>query len=153
MRSLAYHRNSRCFSSTRRFAEANPSGDGRSRLPFRVHREVFVLEMLGDARRPLRFDFFSRGIERVVSFAAFWRAAHVSSRVRKRNSRFGQASKFHGLLRCNSEWKRLRIGEADVFARKNDDASRDEAEILAGMEHFGHPVHRSFFVRLAPTLD
>src|SRR5207249_9865225 len=135
MRSLAYARNSRCFSPTRRFAEANPSGDGRSRLPFRVHREVFVLEMLGDARRSLRFDFFSRGIERVVSFAAFWRAAHVSSRVRKRNSRFGQANKFHGLLRGDRQWQRLRISEADVFARKNDDTPRDEPEIFAGMEH------------------
>src|SRR5437762_14294790 len=118
-------------------------------LSFRIDREMFILEMLGNARRPLRFDFFSRGIERVVSFTTLFCAAHVSGRMRKRNSRFGQANKFHGLLRCNSEWQRLRISEADVFARKNDDASRDEAEVLAGMEHFGHPVHRSFFVRRA----
>src|SRR6266480_2165030 len=145
MRSLAYHRNSRCFSSARPGSpkRIRPAADVRA-LPFRVHREVFVLEMLGDARRPLRFDFFSRGIERVVSFAAFWRAAHVSSRVRKRNSRFGQANKFHGLLRCNSEWQRLRISEADVFARENDNTPRDETKIFAGVQHFSEPIHRAF---------
>src|SRR5947207_9671527 len=122
-------------------------------LSFRIDRKVFILEMLGNARRPLRFDFFSRGIERVVSFAAFWRAAHVSSRVRKRNSRFGQANKFHGLLRGDRQWQRLRISEADVFARKNDDTPRDEPEIFAGMEDFCQPVHRAFFIGRAHTFD
>src|SRR5438046_4006843 len=122
-------------------------------LSFRIDRKVFILELLGNARRPLRFDFFSRGIERVVSFAAFWRSTHVSSRVRKRNSRFGQANKFHGLLRCNSEWQRLRISEADVFARKNDNTPRDETKIFAGVQHFSEPVHRAFFVRRAHAFD
>ncbi len=73
--------------------------------------------------------------------------------MRQRDSRFGHADEFHRLLRRDREWQRFRIGKADVFARKDYDASRDETEIFAGMQHFGEPVHRAFFVRCAHAFN
>ena len=73
--------------------------------------------------------------------------------MRQRDSRFGHADEFHRLLRRDREWQRFRIGKADVFARKDYDASRDETEIFAGMQHFGEPVHRAFFVRGAHAFN
>ena len=119
---------------------------GARALPFWIHREMFVLEMFRDPLGLFHFDFFGRGIQRVIRFAAFRRAAHVSGGMRQRDSRFGQADKFHRLLRRDRERQRLRIGEADVFARKDHDAPRDETEIFAGMQHFREPVHGAFFV-------
>ena len=102
-------------------------------LAFRIHREMFVLEPLGDALRLFHFDPFGRGIERVVSLAAFWRTAHVSGGMRQGNSSFWQPDKFHGLLRRDSEGQRFRISKAYVFTRENDDAPGDEPEIFAGV--------------------
>src|ERR1043166_5710029 len=74
-----------------------------------IDREMFVLEMLRHAFGLLHFNFFRSGVERVVRFAAFRCATHVSGRVGERNARFGHADKFHGLLRCNRQRQRFRI--------------------------------------------
>ena len=73
--------------------------------------------------------------------------------MRQGNSSFGQADKFHGLLRGDSKWQRFGIGETNIFARENDNASRDKTEILTGMQHFRKPVHGGFFVRRAHAFD
>ena len=73
--------------------------------------------------------------------------------MRERNARLGHTDKFHRLLRRDGQRQCIRIGEADVFASKNDDASRDETEIFAGMEHFSEPVHRAFFIGRTHAFD
>src|SRR6266513_2860671 len=93
-------------------------------LPFRIHREIFVLEILRDLPGLFHLDFFDRGIQLIVSFPALRGAAHVSGGMRQRDSRFGHADEFHRLLRRDREWQRFRIGKADVFARKDYDPSR-----------------------------
>ena len=65
----------------------------------------------------------------------------------------GHPDKFHCLLRRDRERQRFRISEADVFARENDDAPRDETKIFAGMQHFREPVDRAFFIRSAHAFD
>ena len=114
---------------------------------------MFVLEMLRDALCLFHLDLFGRGVQRVVGFAAFRRATHVSGGMRERNTRFGQPDKFDRLLRGDGEWERFRIGQTNVFAGKNDDAPRDETEIFTGMQHFREPVYRAFFVRSAHAFD
>jgi hypothetical protein len=57
-------------------------------LAVRIHREMFVLKTLPDALCLFHLDLFSRGIQRVISFAAFLCATHVSSGMRQRNSCF-----------------------------------------------------------------
>src|SRR5207249_2925524 len=61
--------------------------------------------------------------------------------------------KFHGLLRRDRQWQCFGISETDIFARENNDAPRDEPEILAGVEHFREPIHGAFFIRSAHTFD
>ena len=79
-------------------------------LAFRVYREMLVLEVFRHALCLFHLDLFGRGVERVVGFAAFRRATHVSGGMRQRNTRFGQPDKFRGLLRRNGEWLCFWIG-------------------------------------------
>src|SRR5438874_392130 len=80
-----------------RLATANPVADGRA-LALRVNREMFVLKTLGNALCLLQLDLFGRGVERVVGFAALFRAAHVGGRVRQRNPCLRQTDEFNRLL-------------------------------------------------------
>ena len=66
-------------------------------LRFWIYREMLVLEVLRDPFCLFHFNLFGGGIQSVVRFAAFRRAAHVSGRVRQRDARFGHANKFHRL--------------------------------------------------------
>src|SRR5437762_10778130 len=50
---------------------------------------------------------------RVISFAAFFGAAHICDRVRERNTRFRQADEFNRLLGGDGERQRFRISQAD----------------------------------------
>jgi hypothetical protein len=122
-------------------------------LCFRIDRKMFVLQALRDTLGLFHLDLFSRGIQRLVGFATFRRAAHVSGGMRERNTRFRHPDKFHGLLGGDRKWQRFRIGQADVFARENDDPTRDEAEIFAGVEHFREPVHGTLFIGSTHAFD
>ena len=97
---------------------------------------MFVLQALCHTLGLFHLNRFGCGIQRIVGFATFRRAAHVSSRMRQRDSRFRQANKFHCFLRRNCKWQRFRIGKPNIFARKNHDAPCDETEVFAGMKHF-----------------
>ena len=114
---------------------------------------MFVLETLSYALGLFHLYFFGRGIQGIVSFAAFRRAAHVGGGMRQGNSCFGQSDKFHGLLGRYGEGQRFRIGEAYVFASENDNAPRDETKIFASVQHFGEPVHGPFFIGRAHAFD
>ena len=92
---------------------------------------MLVLKMFRDALGLFHLDLLHRIIQRIVSLAVFRRATHVGDSMRERNARLGHTDKFHRLLRRDGQRQCIRIGEADVFAGKNDDASRDETEILA----------------------
>src|SRR5204863_7744588 len=101
--------------------------------PFWIYGEVFVLEIFRDALCLFHLNLFRGGIERVVGFTAFCCLAHVSSRMRERNARFGQADKFDGLLRRDRQRRRFWIGQAAVFACENYNAPRAEAKIFASV--------------------
>src|SRR6266511_3151715 len=64
-------------------------------LAFRINWEILVFEMFWDTFCLFCFDSFGCGVQRVVGFAAFRCAAHVSSSVPERDARFGHADKFH----------------------------------------------------------
>src|SRR6266536_2414439 len=78
--------------------------------PFRIYRKMFVLQMLRDTLGLFHFDLFDCGVQRVVRFATFGCAAHVSGRMRERDARFWHADKFHRLLRRDCQLQRFRIG-------------------------------------------
>jgi hypothetical protein len=94
---------------------------------------MFVLQLLRYTLRLFHLDLFDCAIQRVIGFAAFRGATHVSGSVRKRDARFRHADKFNGLLCRDRELQRFWIGKTDVFAGKNHDAPRDESEVFAGM--------------------
>ena len=114
---------------------------------------MFILQVFGDALGTFVLNFFRRCAKGFVGFAAFLRAAHVGGGVGEGNARFRHPDKFHRMLRGDRERKRFRIGEPDVFARKNHDAARDETKVFSGMEHFRQPINRAFFVRRAHAFD
>ena len=114
---------------------------------------MFVLQFFGHAFGLFGFDLLRRGAKRLVGFAIFWRATHVGGRVGEGNARFRHSDELDGLLRCDGERQRFGIGQADIFARKDDDASRDEAKVFAGVQHFREPVNRAFLVGRAHALD
>src|SRR5712692_6282410 len=58
-----------------------------------------------------------------------------------------------GLLRRHGNLQRLRIGESDVFGRRDDQAARDEQWILAGLQHPRQPVHGSIRIAAAHAFD
>ena len=122
-------------------------------LSLRIYREMLVFQMFRDAFGLFHFDLFGRGVECVVSFAAFLCPAHVSHSVSERNARLGHTDEFDGLLRCDRQQQRFRIGQANVLARKDDNASRDETKIFAGVEHFRQPIYGAFFIGSAHALD
>jgi len=84
---------------------------------------MFVLETLGNALGLFHLDLLRRSVQLIVRLPTFSGAAHISRGVRQRNSSFGHAHKFHRLLRRDRKLQRSRIGEANVFARENDDAT------------------------------
>src|SRR6476619_6675990 len=69
------------------------------------------------------------------------------------NARFRHSDKLHRLLRGDCERQRLGISQADIFARKDYDAARDETKIFAGVQHFRQPIDRTFFIRSAHALN
>ena len=88
-------------------------------------------------------SFFGRGVQRIVGFAAFFRAAHVGGGVGEWNPGFRQTDELNGLLRGDGEGQRLRISQANVLAREDNDAAGNEAKVFSGVQHFCQPVHRA----------
>src|SRR5438445_13400863 len=72
---------------------------GARTLPFRIHREIFVLEMLRDLPGLLPFDFFDPGIQLSIRFPTLRATAHLTLAIRPRDSRFGPSDEYHRLLR------------------------------------------------------
>jgi hypothetical protein len=58
-----------------------------------------------------------------------------------------------GLSRRDRDEQRARVGVADVLARGDHDAAREEPRILAALEHRGEVVHRGVGVAPAHRLD
>ena len=114
---------------------------------------MLVLQFLRNAFGLLGFDFLGRGTERFVGFAIFWRATHVGGGVGEGNARLRHPDELDGLLCRDGERQRFRIGQADVLACENNDASRDETKIFASMQHFREPIDRALFVGSAHALD
>jgi len=57
------------------------------------------------------------------------------------------------MMRGHGKWQRLRIGQADVLRRQDDQAARDKARVLVAGEHLGEPVQRGVRIAAAAALD
>jgi hypothetical protein len=67
--------------------------------------------------------------------------------------RFGHADEMCRLLRGDRNRQRPRIGQADVLAGQNDQATRDEHQVLAGLEHARQPVQGCIRIGAAHGFD
>ena len=65
----------------------------------------------------------------------------------------GMPTKWAACWAAIATWQRLRVGEADVLRRRDDQAPRDEHDVLAGLEHARHPVDGGVGVAAAHALD
>ena len=91
---------------------------------------VCIAEMLGDSEGAT-FAHLRRGLSNGHGAAIALRSgSHVNGGVRQDELSFGQTDKLDRLLRCDRYNESIRIGHAHVFARADDEASRDEANVL-----------------------
>ena len=65
----------------------------------------------------------------------------------------GQPDVLDGAGRRFGDEERVRIGEADVFGREDDEPARDEARVLARFEHAREPVQARIGIGAADRLD
>ena len=90
----------------------NGIAKGEGQLSLWIYREMFVFQMFRDAFGLFHLDLFGRGVECIVSFAAFLGPAHVSHSVSERNARLGHTDEFDGLLRGDGERERFGVDPA-----------------------------------------
>src|SRR4029077_1301365 len=67
----------RCWADCRKTARETFDAEGCS-LALWIYRKMLVLKLLGHGFGLFRLDLFGRGVQRIVRFAAFGRATHIS---------------------------------------------------------------------------
>ena len=112
-----------------------------------------VAEVSGHGESYPLLDIGLSGEERGVSAIGFGSGGEVDRAMGEGDLGFWEADKIGGLLGGDGEDEGLGIGEADVFAGEDDEASGDEAEVFARVEHFGEPVEGGVGVGAADTFD
>ena len=94
-----------------------------------------VAQVHGDLERAARLDVGQRLVDRDISTVALRRGRQVRRRLRQDNARLGHADHMHALHRRGRDQHRRRVGVADVLARGDHQAARQEHRVLAGIEH------------------
>ena len=114
-------------------------------------------ERRGGARgpsRPVRSRTSARAApSAVVTVFDFGREREVQHRVREVELRLGQPDELDGPRRGVGDEERLRVGEPDVLRREDHEPARDEARVLAGLEHPREPVEPGVGIGAADALD
>ncbi len=101
---------------------------------------VAVAEVLGDGESAAGFDVLQGGVDAGVGAVAFGSGGDVNSGVGEGDAGFGHSDEFGGLMGGHGDAEGVAVGEANVFAGGDDDAARDEADVLPCVKHFGEPV-------------
>jgi hypothetical protein len=101
--------------------------------------------VLADGRR----RFLQRRVRRV----RLRRAGEVDGRLREVQPRLRQADVLHRLCRRHCDEQCMRVGVADVLGGEHDHPPRDEAGVLAALEHDREVVDRRLHVARARRLD
>ena len=109
-----------------------------------VHRDGLVARLL---------DELARGAIRSQSGVRLGRQRQVERRLGERQHRLRHADKMRRLLRRHRDGKRMRVGQAHVLSREDDEAPRHEQRVLARLEHPRHPVHGSVGIAAAHAFD
>ena len=112
-----------------------------------------VAEVSGDGESHSFLEIGLSGEESGVSAIGFGSGGEVDRAMGEGDLGFWEADKIGGLLGGDGEDEGMGIGEADVFAGEDDEASGDEAEVFACVEHFGEPVEGGVGVGAADTFD
>src|SRR6478752_6633495 len=114
---------------------------------------VRVAEGGRDATEAAGADVLDRLVDREVGGVGLRRRGEVRRGLGKRDAAFGHADELHGVGRRDREGKRLRVGQADVFGRRDDEATGDEPRVLPRLDHAGEVVHGGVDVGSADGLD
>lgn len=109
--------------------------------------------MKGDGQGSSVFDIAGSGVDGFVGRVTLGCGGDVDGGVGERDAALGHADEFGSLLRCDGDAEGIRVRETDVFAGGDDDATGDEADIFAGVEHFGQPVDGGVGVAAAHGFD
>ena len=81
------------------------------------------------------------------------RGREVHHSLGERNPPLRHADQLHRLGRGDRERQRLRVGDTNVFSRRDDHASRDEARVLPRLDHPRQVVQGGVGVAAANRLD
>ena len=130
-----------------RVVVAEPAAElGRARVGGRLQRGRRARgAMLAD----LGADLADRALDRVRLRGQ----RQVDRRLREREPGLGQAHVLDRLRGGDGDRQRLRIRVPDVLGGEDDHPPRDEARVLAALEHRGEVVERGVGVRPARRLD
>ena len=114
---------------------------------------MFVAQVFGDGESPAFLQIGLRGEEGHVGRVALRCGGQINRGVGEGNLRLRQSNKFAGLLGGHRNEESARVGQADVFARRDDQAAGDEADVFPGMEHLGQPVEGGIRIAAADALN
>ena len=109
--------------------------------------------MLGHRQDAPGADIPDGGLDGQVAGVALGCRGQVGDGVRQDDPRLRHAHVFRGLHGGDGERQAARIGIADILAGEDHHPPRDEARILAGLQHLGQPVERRMGIGTAQALD
>ena len=116
-------------------------------------RIVGVTQMHRNLTRRTRTNIRNRAVNRVIGGVRLRRERTINHRLREDDARLRHAYQCHRLRRSRRHLQGLRIGQANIFARQNHDATRHKTRILAALQHARQVVHRGIRVGAAHRLD
>ena len=110
-------------------------------------------QMHRHGERAAVFHVVHRPPQRGVGGVGFRRGRQIDRGMRQRNPALGHADEFERRVRVHRDPQRVGIRQPDVLRGGNHQPPRDEARILAGMQHLRQPVERGVRIRAADRLD
>ena len=112
-----------------------------------------VAQVAGNLALPARADIGEGRVDRRLRSVGLGRQRVVDGGLREVDAALGVSDHLRGLERRLRHQQRGGIGVADVLARLDHDATRDELGVLASVDHPRKPVHRGIGVGTAHRLD
>ena len=95
----------------------------------------------------------NRLVDRQVGRIRLRGRRQVGGGLGERNAALRHPDECDGIGRGHGDDQSLRVGEADVFGRGDDEPTGDEPGVFAGLDHPREVVHRGIDVRAADGLD
>ena len=116
-------------------------------------RAAPVAQVAGHLSARTLANLLQGGVNPRLRSVRLWRQGHVLDSLRKVDPTLGKTNDLGRLERGLGDEKRLRVRVANVLRGEDEDAARDELDVLARVDHARQPVERSVGIASAHGLD